>query len=59
MMSNPLFGNQYGFRPGMSCELAILNAQKTILHALNRKQIAVLLLDYSRAFDAIELLILL
>jgi hypothetical protein len=58
-MSNPLFKNQYGFRPGMSCELAIHNAQNTILHALNRKQIAVLLLDYTRAFDVIKLLIVL
>ena len=50
-----LFENQYGFRPGMSCEHAILNAQNSILHSLNNKQIAVLLLlDYSKAFDVIE-----
>ena len=58
--NNSLFENQYGFRPGMSCEHAILNAQNTILHALNKKQIAVLLLlDYSKAFDVIEHSILL
>ena len=50
-----LFESQYGFRPGMSCEHAILNAQNSILHSLNNKQIAVLLLlDYSKAFDVLE-----
>ena len=50
-----LFESQYGFRPGMSCEHAILNAQNSLLHSLNNKQIAVLLLiDYSKAFDVIE-----
>ena len=55
-----LFENQYGFRPGMSCEHAILNAQNTILHSLSRKQISVLLLlDYSKAFHVLEHSILL
>ena len=50
-----LFESQYGFRPGMSCEHAILNAQSTILQSLKSKQIAVLLLlDFSKAFDVIE-----
>ena len=50
-----LFESQYGFRPGMSCEHALLNAQNSILHSLNKNQIAVLLLlDYSKAFDVIE-----
>ena len=50
-----LFEDQYGFRPGMSCEHALLNAQNSILHSLNKNQIAVLLLlDYSKAFDVIE-----
>ena len=50
-----LFESQYGFRPGMSCEHALLNAQNNILHSLNSKQISVLLLlDYSKAFDVIE-----
>ena len=55
-----LFESQYGFRPGMSCEHALLNAQNSILHYLGRKQIAVLLLlDYSKAFDLLEHKILL
>ena len=55
-----LFENQYGFRPGMSCEHALLNATNSILHSLNRNQITVLLLlDYSKAFDVIEHSILL
>ena len=50
-----LFENQYGFRPGRSCEHALLNAQNEILHALNKKEIALLLLiDFSKAFDVIE-----
>ena len=50
-----LFENQYGFRPGRSCEHALLNAQNEILHAVNKKEIALLLLiDFSKAFDVIE-----
>ena len=50
-----LFESQYGFRPGMSCEHAILNAQNALLHSLTKKQISVLLLiDYSKAFDVLE-----
>lgn len=50
-----LFENQYGFRPGRSCEHALLNAQNTILQSLNKKQISLLLLlDYSKAFDVLD-----
>ena len=50
-----LFESQYGFRPGMSCEHALLNAQNKILQSINNKKIALLLLlDYSKAFDVIE-----
>ena len=53
--NNSLFENQYGFRPGRSCEHALLNAQNTILHSLNKNHIALLLLlDYSKAFDVID-----
>ncbi|MCP4457854.1 MAG: reverse transcriptase family protein, partial [Cytophagales bacterium] len=53
--NDSLFENQYGFRPGRSCEHALLNAQNSILHALSRKEIALLLLiDFSKAFDVIE-----
>jgi hypothetical protein len=53
--NNSLCESQYGFRPGMSCEHTILDAQNTILHSLHKKQIALLLfLDYSKAFDVIE-----
>ena len=53
--NNSLFENQYGFRPGRSCEHALLNAQNTILHSLGKNQIALLLLlDYSKAFDVLD-----
>ena len=53
--NNSLFESQYGFRPGMSCEHALLNAQNKILHSLNSQKISLLLLlDYSKAFDVIE-----
>ena len=49
---NILYKSQYGFRPGHSCEHALLEAQNTIHRALERKQVtALLLLDFSKAFD--------
>ena len=58
--NNALFENQYGFRPGRSCEHALLNAKNTILHSLNKREIAMLLcIDYSKAFDVLEHSILL
>ena len=53
--NNCLFDDQYGFRPGRSCEHALLSAQNTILHSLNKNQISLLLqLDYSKAFDVLD-----
>ncbi|KAL5249657.1 hypothetical protein ACHWQZ_G018500 [Mnemiopsis leidyi] len=53
--NNSLFENQYGFRPGRSCEHALLNAQNSILHSLNKNQVSLLLLlDYSKAFDLLD-----
>ena len=47
--------SQYGFRAGHSCEHALLDAQNRISKALNRKQIALLLLiDFSKAFDMVD-----
>ena len=51
---------QYGFRPGRSCEHALLKAQNNILHSLNRNKVSLLLLiDFSKAFDLVEHSILL
>ena len=53
--NNLLCDTQYGFRPGRSCEHALLNANNHILDALSKKEVALLLLiDFSKAFDVVE-----
>lgn len=50
-----LFKSQYGFRALHSCEHALLEAQNHLNTALDKKQIAALLLiDFSKAFDMVD-----
>ena len=50
-----IYGSQYGFRSGHCSEHALLEAQNKIVKALERKQIAaLLLLDFSKAFDMVD-----
>ena len=50
-----LYKSQYGFRAAHSCEHALLEAQYCINSALDKKQIAILLLiDFSKAFDMVD-----
>ena len=50
-----LFVSQYGFRALHSCEHALLEAQNCLHQALDKKQIAVLLLiDFSKVFDMVD-----
>ena len=53
--NRPLNDLKFGFRKNRSCEHALLVAQNEILSALNKKQIAMLLLiDFSKAFDMVN-----
>lgn len=53
--NNSLTDLQFGFRQKRSCEHALLVAQNELLHAINKKQIALLLLiDFSKAFDMVN-----
>ena len=58
--NNSLYDMQYGCTPGRSCGNALRNAQNFILDSQSKKEISMLLLiDFSKAFNSIELLILL
>ena len=53
--NNLLYDAQFGFRPGRSCEHALLTAQHHLLSSMSKKQVSLLLLiDFSKAFDVIE-----
>ena len=54
--SSALYENQHGFRPGRSCEQALLSltAQNTLTKSLSKKQVSLLLMiDFSKAFDVL------
>ena len=45
---------QHDFRPGHSCQTQLINFIENIQHAMdNRKQVDLILLDFSKAFDTI------
>ena len=55
-----IYPSQYDFRSGHSCEHALIEAQSVLLNTLDKKQIAALLLiDFSKAFDMVDHSILL
>ena len=59
-VNGSLYENQYGFRPGRSCEQALLDAQSYLLNNLSKNQVSLLLLiDFSKAFDMVDHKILL
>ena len=53
--NNSLYNCQFGFRKKHSCEHALMSAQNTIIHNLDKKLISILLLiDFSKAFDMVD-----
>ena len=51
---NLLIDNQHGFRKHRSCETQLVNTIEDILRAMdNRKQVDILILDFSKAFDTV------
>ena len=53
--NDTIYKHQYGFRKQHSCEHALLEAQYTLTKALDNKQIsALLLIDFSKAFDMVD-----
>ena len=44
LSNNSLLNMQYGFKPGCSCEHALLNSQNKLLESLNNRQISIFLL---------------
>ena len=59
-INNTLFDHQYGFQPGRSTELAILDLHSKIINAFENKKVACsIFLDFAKAFDTVNHKILL
>ena len=49
-----LIQNQHGFKQGYSCETQLISLVEDILHGMyNQRQVDLILLDFSKAFDKV------
>jgi len=55
-----LYSHQFGFRPGYSIDIALINVQDLITEAIDTKKFAIgIFLDLAKAFDTVDHKILL
>ena len=57
---NILYPYQYGFRPGHSTSMSLVNIQDKITQAIDKKEYSIgIFLDLTKAFDTVDHVILL